>query len=241
MKQILIACLMVIFVAAQLYIPHVSYAQSTPSSWAADEVMAAMDEQLVTESVSADFQANITREQFCELVILAYEKISGHTAALGSVSFDDTANTEVLKAAALGIVNGYGNGIFAPHELITREQMATMLVRMIDKAVPQANVTKYTTHFFADIDLISDWALPSVNFVFDKGIMRGVDNNFIVPKANTTCEQAVLLLYRVAERYYDEDTSLDSIYELPLERIAMEIRPANPLEFYKTTRYGCRA
>ncbi|MCD8391129.1 MAG: leucine-rich repeat protein, partial [Firmicutes bacterium] len=174
---------------------------STPSSWAASEVSEAEGAGLIPSSVRKDYQANITRKQFCEMVVLAYEKISGKTAETGNVSFNDTSNAEILKAANLGIVNGVGGGSFAPNEYITRQEISVMLTRMIDCAVSYANVNIYNSNNFADSDNISDWALPAVNFAYDNGIMQGVGDNKIAPLSNTTCEQAVLLVYRTVEKY----------------------------------------
>lgn len=201
--------------AVALLIPSVSYAQGGVHLWAIDEIDEALEEDLVTESVMVDYQADITREQFCELVVKVYEKLAETTAEVGDIAFSDTQNEEILKAAKLGIVNGYGNGVFAPNDLITREQIATMLVRMIEKAVPYADTGVYNNNTFNDSAMISDWALPSVNFAYDNNIMRGVDNNSIDPKANTTCEQAILLVYRVFDRYYNYTTIPEGAYELP--------------------------
>lgn len=211
-----------ISIALSVFMPLSSQASSVPSSWAVNEVNAAASEGLVTDSVSRDYQAAITREQFCEMVVLAYEKISGNTAKTGSDSFYDTDNNEVLKAANLGIVTGYGDGIFGPKDLITREQIAAMLVRMIDVAVPYANVNVYNNNHFADNSTISDWARPAVNFAYDNKLMQGVGDNKIDPLANTTCEQAVLLVYRAFGNYYNEEAQLDSIYELTEEHIAQD-------------------
>ena len=211
-----------ISIALSVFMPLSSQASSVPSSWAVNEVNAAASEGLVTDSVSRDYQAAITREQFCEMVVLAYEKISGNTAKTGSDSFYDTDNNEVLKAANLGIVTGYGDGIFGPNDLITREQIAAMLVRMIDVAVPYANINVYNNNHFADNSAISDWARPAVNFAYDNKLMQGVGDNKIDPLANTTCEQAVLLVYRAFDNYYNEEAQLDSIYELTEEHIAQD-------------------
>ena len=197
-------------------------ASTTPSDWALDEVNNAISIGLVTDSVQADYQADITREQFCEMVIRAYEKISNNTAEMGNITFSDTDNAEILKAANLGIVSGYGGGIFAPDDLITREQIATMLVRMIDSAVTYENVSIYNNNYFADASSISDWAVSSVNFAYDKRLMQGVGDNRIDPQANTTCEQAILLVYRTINKYYDEESRLDSVYELTEEHIAQD-------------------
>ena len=105
------------------------------------------------------------------------------------------------KAAEMGIVKGHSEEIFAPEELITREQIAAMLVRMIDATADDVDVNTYNQITFADEKDISDWAKPSVNFAFDQGLITGVGENMILPQQNTTCEQAIVLAYRAVEKY----------------------------------------
>ena len=176
-------------------------AYSEPSSWAADEIEAAIANELVPYSVRRNYHAYITREQFCEMVVLAYEALSGETADVGYEEFEDTDNDEILKAANLGIVAGYGNGLFGPDDLITREQIAAMVVRMLDCAVPAVDIYDYSTHYYADSYDISDWAKPSIHFAYEHNIMYGVGDSKIAPKRNTTCEEAVLLVNRTYEKY----------------------------------------
>lgn len=203
MKKRISAVLVSVILAAQAFMPAFVYADS-PSDWAEEEVNKALSAGLVPDSIAGTYRDNITREEFCETVMLAYDAISGNSAQAGSISFSDTDNPEVLKAAELGIVDGYGDGVFAPDDLITREQIAVMLVRMIDKAVAEEDVSVYKNNSFPDSDLISDWALPSVNFAFDNRIIQGVDSeNRIDPKAHTTCEQAIILAYRTSKLYTD--------------------------------------
>lgn len=201
MKKRLAAVAAAAIIAAQIITPSLIHAQS-PSDWAVDEVNSALDSGLVPQSIVGDYQESITREEFCETVMLTYTFLGGETVMEEDVSFTDTDNPEILKAAALGIVDGYGDGVFAPDDLVTREQIAVMLVRMIDKAVEDEDVSVYKSNEFPDESDISDWALPAVNFMFDNGIMQGVDSlNSIDPKANTTCEQAIILAYRVSRLY----------------------------------------
>ena len=222
MKEKIVSAILVIAMVLTVTLPITTFASSNHSSWATEEVNAAINAELVTDSVMVNYQANITREQFCEMVVRAYEKISGENAETGNMYFSDTNNVEILKAANLGIVTGYGNNVFGPNDLITREQIATMLVRMIDKSVSYANINVYNDNYFIDKNSISDWAVSSVNFAYDKGIMQGVGNNCIDPQANTTCEQAILLVYRTVNKYYNEESQLDSIYELTKEHIAQD-------------------
>ena len=120
MKEKIVSTILVIAMVLTVTLPITTFASSNPSSWATEEVNAAINAELVTDSVMVNYQANITREQFCEMVVRAYEKISGENAETGNMYFSDTNNVEILKAANLGIVTGYGNNVFGPNDLITR-------------------------------------------------------------------------------------------------------------------------
>ncbi len=201
MKKIITAALLSAVLCSS-FAP-ISQAGNTPSVWAEKEVSEALTERLLPPSVMKDYQAQITREQFCELVTMGYERISGNVMSEEfETKFDDTNNPYILFAADLGIVKGVGNGRFSPEAAITREQIALMIVRMIDKAVSDAEVDKFNENDFADKALISPWASDAVNFAYDNGIMQGTGNNSISPKSNTTCEQAIALVYRTFKKYY---------------------------------------
>lgn len=187
-------------------------ADSTPSSWAVREVNFARTAGIVTDAVTKDYQASITREEFCELVVKLYE-ILNETIADGTGNvFTDTDNIEVVKAYNLGIVSGISATEFAPGKNITRQEICTMLVRCIDKAVEAVDVKVYNENVFADIGSIKFWALPSVQFAFDNGIMLGVGDNMINPLGFTTCEQAIMLVYRVYAKFSDAPDPPSVIY-----------------------------
>lgn len=172
---------------------------STPSAWAAEEIANAQNAGLVTESVSAAYQANITREQFCELAVLLYEKLTGTKAVAGENKFADTANPEILKAYALGIVNGVSETEFAPYNSITRQEMCVMLVRSINAILGDAFALTYDAQTFADDGDIAPWAYAYVQYAYGKGIIRGVDETHIAPLGTATCEQAVIMVYRISQ------------------------------------------
>ena len=210
-------CMMLIFTLCACGGPSsVSNRQNEPSSWAEEEVRMAEQSGLLTDAVMRNIRGNITRELFCEMVVRAYERLSGTVADAGTVSFTDTANSEILKAANLGIVSGLGNGAFGPGMLITREQIAVMLVRLIARSVPYANITAYNNNIFDDSENISDWARPAVNFMYDNGFVRGVGGGRIEPQATTTCEQAVLFLNRVFKAYFGKTAADYSVNVQPV-------------------------
>jgi len=171
-----------------------------PSSWAKVEVEEAQEYNLTPSRVLSDFQNNITREEFCELVIKLYEAMSGKNAELPKGNkFFDTNNPEILKANALGIVNGISVKEFAPNNNVTREQMAVMFYNTI-KAVDSSLVSGTYTANFTDKASISSWAKDAVAFVSNKGILGGMGDNKVVPKGNATREQAIALVKRTFEK-----------------------------------------
>mgnify|MGYP004732741537 CR=1 FL=1 len=78
---------------------------------------------------------------------------------------------ENYKAATCtedGIVNGVGDGKFAPNALVTREQLVAMLYRYAEKPEVSNELTD-----FADANKISDYAVSAVKWAVEQDILRG--------------------------------------------------------------------
>jgi uncharacterized protein YceK len=181
-----------------------SEVNDAPSSWAEEEVNEAIAYDLVIDEILNNYQQNITREEFCELILVFYEKLSGKEAVLPSENiFTDTTNESVLKANGLGIVNGVGNNRFAPDDNITREEMAVMFYNAI-KAVDESYVEKGLAVTYADSDEISSWALDAVGFTSHKGIINGIGNNKMDPKGTASREVAILIVKRSYEKFMNK-------------------------------------
>lgn len=213
MKKLLTSILAVVILLTS--VSGICLADSMPASWALREVNLARMGGIITDAVTENYQASITREQFCELVVKLYEKLTDMAGDSTGNIFTDTDNPEVLKAYNIGIIKGVTDTEFAPLNNISRQEICTMLVRCIDKAMEDEDVDKYNQNVFADIGSIKDWALPSVQYAFDNGIMQGVGVNkvgekMINPLGNTTCQEAILLTYRVYARYTDDDIVSES-------------------------------
>lgn len=171
------------------------------SAWARPEIVAAKDLGLTPENILSDYGRSITREEFSEMVVRMYEKLSGKTADIPSQNpFRDTRNPYIMKAYGLGITDGVSRDQFMPNENITREQIATMFYRAIE-SVDKSFVYKTANTNFGDRDQISSWAIDSVGFMNEKGIMKGVGENNINPKANTSRQEAIALALRAYKAF----------------------------------------
>ena len=107
-----------------------------------------------------------------EMVQILYNW-AGKPEVTGSSKFSDVADgawyaKPVIWAAENGVVNGVGDGKFAPNDPVTREQLAAMLYRYAEK--PEAS-NKLTD--FADASKISDYAVDAVKWAVEQDILRG--------------------------------------------------------------------
>lgn len=168
-------------------------AGQTPSSWAADSVNRAIELDIVPEQFKLDYGKVATRAEFCALAVALYEKITGEEIN-DRLTFADTKDVNVEKAAAIGVVNGTGNNNFSPNSQLSREQAATMLARLaeaLNKPLAKQEPA------FSDNKSISTWAFESVGQVQVTGVMGGVGNNNFQPKGPYTREQCIITIVRI--------------------------------------------
>ncbi len=188
-------------------------AWSDASQWAATELKKAEEYKLIPESLNgADMTKPITREEFAELAVKLYEKVTGEKAQAASPNpFTDTENPQILKAFNLGITKGMSATTFEPDELTNREQVASMLSRAVRVMVPSADFSIAGAPTFTDQDEISSWAVEHVKFMSKAGIIKGTNGKFM-PRATTTSqqasgyatttrEQAIAMSVRIFEQY----------------------------------------
>ena len=182
---------------------------AAPSKWAIKEISLGQELNLIPENLLDNYQNSITREEFSEMIIKLYEAISGKIAKPSNLNpFSDTKNLEILKVYDLGIVEGVGQGKFAPNNTITREQIAVMYYRTLE-AIDNSLLRGEYELVFSDKNEISNWAADSVAFMAVKGIIGGVGENKFNPKGTATREQAFALTYRVFMEFNDNKSDIE--------------------------------
>lgn len=175
----------------------------TQSNWAEAELLEAYSYNLTYPLIMNNFKRNITREEFCTIVVKLYESLTGKSALPASNPFTDTKNPEILKAYNLGIVKGISATEFAPGNNITRQEICVMIYRALDVSIIGLDKDVSGSFLFSDQNRIASWALTEMKFAFKNQIMRGFEDNTIGPLQNTTREQAIVLLKRTFETFSD--------------------------------------
>ena len=203
----------------------------TYSNWAAEDIITAISmgyldddpnvfgyQPAVTDLLGSDYTRAITRGQFAALAVRYYETLMGditgenYTIPVNSgddVFADSTGDENMAKAYTLGILGGYNSapdrsGVYVgPNDLITREQAATMLTRLMEKLIVAFDSVGRTgwTVWYADslpfTDSISDWAYDGVRAVYGVGAMTGTTGTTFSPKSNYTIEQSIVTIMRI--------------------------------------------
>ena len=185
------------------------------SDWAREYISRAREVKIIPDH-SDNFTVPISREKFCEYVYNLIMSVNRSiTTPEAERKFNDTDNEKVHILNQAGIINGKTDTEFAPDDFLTREEAATIIVRMINREMPMA----VTEMFFEyeDNNEISQWASEAVQIMSNLGFMNGTGENKFEPKGTYTAEQAVATLVRVYEA-----TRRTYVYRTPLGTIESE-------------------
>ncbi|HIU57467.1 MAG TPA: S-layer homology domain-containing protein [Candidatus Ornithomonoglobus merdipullorum] len=178
---------------------------ATASDWAAPEIELAYESGLIPEvMVDFDLTQKVNRGEFAAIALQLYDVLENTETPLpASCPFTDIAGDvneiAIKKAAGLDITNGTSPTLFEPLSNITREQLATMLCRVMKKHKFEGWTLETDDDYylntngavkFADDAEISDWAKPSVYFMSLFGIVKGIDETHFAPKNTTTQQEA---------------------------------------------------
>lgn len=192
------------------------------SQWAIPGYQAASEAGLVSYSVvSNNLKDSITREEFCELAMNLYKKLTNEDVPVPAGSpFTDTDSVAVAQAYNYGIVQGTSDDTFTPDRLVTREEMAKMLISTLTASEIVFNIadgadTAYV-QAFTDGDEVSAWAMSSVNTALNYELMTGVTDTTLQPLDATSREQAIVSVNRSYSKFGSPVYSTESMPEIIL-------------------------
>lgn len=173
-------------------------ASTTPAEWAKEDVEKALEIGILDADKTYYYGSFITREAFCELIyrLCGIESKQSETTSINIENpFEDTNNPAILNLYINGIINGKGNGFFAPNDLLTREETAVIFDRLINligcDLVYTDDIIEYD-----DDESISDWARNSIQLVSHVGLMNGYKGNVFYPKSSLSTEEAIVVVMR---------------------------------------------
>jgi len=177
------------------------FADVSASAWYYGAIRTAWENALFSGTAYNQFspQLPMTRAMFAQVFAnLASPNLASYANA--EPSFVDTTQnawyfSAIMWAAELGVVLGIGGDLFAPHENVTREQMAAMLYRYTK--IMQIELSQGDAAQFADHKLISYWAIDAVMAIQDAGLIAGRPDGSFDPQATATRVEVATILARL--------------------------------------------
>ncbi len=163
--------------------------EDVPDKWYKNAVTTVYNEGIMQgkSDVKFDPTANITRAE----VVTAFARVAcTNIKGKGeSLPFTDTKtgkwySDSVGWAAECGIVNGRGDGRFSPSDLITRAELASIIVNFVNyMELELPDAPKIDS--FKDADTFAKWSQKPIEAVRKTGLMQGVNGSFN-PKGNAS-------------------------------------------------------
>jgi len=179
------------------------------SHWAKNDIEY-MAKRLIARGVAEDLFAPdspVTRAQFTTFLVraLGLEEERPAKAVFLDLPQEHWAYGAVAVAFKEGLVFGVGEGKFAPEEKITREEMAAMLLRVLERKgvapkMEEKEINNLLAHY-TDSNEVSSWAKNAMASAVKVGLVQGKPQNLLAPRDRATRAEAMVFLKRLLDRY----------------------------------------
>ena len=174
---------------------------------------------------------NMTRAMFVT-VLFRFHGAKGDSSqsAFVDVAPGEWYTAAINWAAANRIVDGVGNGKFAPNDPITRAQMCTMIERYLDLYRKAWKVTLPETgsvSVMVDESAIPAYALAAVKQCQRHGLVNGFEDGTFRPNDLSTRAQVAAVIYRLS--YLVQSAKPDNTPSVPGGTVTPPVNPpVNP-------------
>ena len=130
-------------------------------------------------------------------------RMEGMPAVTNTSSFHDVADGRwyseaIAWAKQSHIINGHGDGTFAPQENMTREQLALIFKNFSSFNGTHVFADTFASEF-ADADSISPWALNAMMWANTNGLISGRTMSTLVPDGTATRAEVAEIIQRFME------------------------------------------
>ena len=182
--------------------------------WAVDYIKQMKDMGVVSGKTVTSFEpdATITRAEFVKMIAVAFGlEVGAAESDFADCGADDWYTPYVAAAAEAGYVNGVSDTEFGANDQISRQDICTILGRIMGLTGEEADVA------FADVDDIADYALDAVKALANVGILKGYEDGTFAPTKNATraevCKILSSILATITEEAPEEEAAEEEVVE----------------------------
>lgn len=198
---LLTVCMVISMAPAALAAGTNPFTDVSVDDWYYDEVQYVYENDLMKGTSTTTFSPDVTVNRAMMVTILY--RLEGAPAVSTTGSFTDVSAEQyyadaVEWAKENEITAGYGNGMFGPNDLLTREQMATFFYRYAEfkgyDVSASADLSDYT-----DLATVGSYAIDAFKWTNANGLIKGTTTTTLSPKGDATRGQLAVILHRFCE------------------------------------------
>lgn len=176
------------------------------SGWYKAAVDFAQASGLMNGMTATEFAPNVTTTR--AMVAQVLYRLAGSPTVERTGAFADVAPgawyyDAMLWASSTGILKGYEDGTYRPARAVSRQEMATILLRMADVKLG-ADLVDAALAEIADGGSVASWARAGVAFCYLGGIMNGVGGAHFDPTGMLTRAQLAQVFFNLYNIGMDE-------------------------------------
>ena len=197
MKKIRIVMISMILVLAGMIsvcAEGISYKDVSEGKWYTEAIFFVSEKGYMTGYSKDEFRPDgkVSRGQIAQILYAMENKPMNRVTLFSDIKQGKWYYDAVNWAGANGIMAGYSTGKFGPTDLVTRQQLATVLYKYaraknLDLS-PNGNLSA-----FKDAKEISEYAVIAMNWAVGKDLIHGTDKG-LEPKSPVTRAQLAVIL-----------------------------------------------
>lgn len=176
------------------------FGDCTTSHWAFPYVQELEKQKIIEGYPDGNFYPEnpVTREEFTKMIVMAF----GLFLDDANCEFSDITETEwyypyIASAKNAGIIQGIENNEFGIGHFITREDAAVIAARILENFGYENGMTR--KYPFTDSNIISEYAVESVEWLADENIINGFEDKSFKPKDYLSRAEAAKIIYLLRE------------------------------------------
>ena len=166
-------------------------------SWFYDNVKYCYDNGLMIGADASSFvpEGAVSRGQVVTVLyrLAGTPSVAGQTCPFTDVD-ESWCKDAIVWGYNAGVVMGYDDNTFRPDECVTREQLAAFVYRYANDGAAASGKTLA----FTDGSLVSDYAVPAMNWCINKGVVIGMGDDTLYPQGGSTRAQFAAMISRLA-------------------------------------------
>ena len=169
--------------------------------WFFDAVYDIYHKNLMDGTSSITFEPFLTTTRSMMVTILW--RLEGEPLVDDAAAFEDvekdTWYTEAINwGASVNVITGYSDKAFGPNDIVTREQLATILYRYAD-VMGYGTSGGASLNRFSDVDNVSGYAVEAMGWAVENGLIGGMGDGTLAPQGSATRAQVATILMRFVE------------------------------------------